>query len=110
MPRGKPRKNPNGYGTVVKLSGQRRKPYEVRVNTRMDARYYPIYDVLGCYATREEGLIALAEYNKNPFSITDREMTFSAKWISSPYRTTLSAKAIPLLPQNNLFQKISSLP
>lgn len=77
MPRGKPRKNPNGYGTVVKLSGQRRKPYEVRVNTRMDARYYPIYDVLGRYATREEGLIALAEYNKNPFNITDREMTFS---------------------------------
>lgn len=44
MPRGKPTKNPNGYGTVVKLSGKRRKPYEVRevrVNTRMGERYYP---------------------------------------------------------------------
>ena len=77
MPRGKPLKNPNGYGSVVKLSGKRRKPFEVRVNTRMDERYYPVYDVLGRFSTREEGLIALAEYNRNPYSITDREMSFS---------------------------------
>lgn len=77
MPRGKPLRNANGYGSVVKLSGNRRKPFEVRVNTRMDERYYPVYDVLGRFPTREEGMIALAEYNKNPYSITDREMTFS---------------------------------
>ena len=77
MPRGKPLKNPNGYGSVVKLSGKRRKPFEVRVNTRMDERYYPVYDVLGRFPTREEALIALAEYNKNPYSISDREITFS---------------------------------
>ena len=77
MPRGRPLKNPNGYGTVVKLSGKRRKPFEVRVNTRMDERYYPVFDVLGRFPTREEALIALAEYNRNPYSITDREMTFS---------------------------------
>lgn len=77
MPRGKPLKNPNGYGSVVKLSGKRRKPFEVRVNTRMDERYYPVYDVLGRFSTREEGLIALAEYNRNPYSVTDRDMTFS---------------------------------
>lgn len=77
MPRGKPLKNPNGYGSVVKLSGKRRKPFEVRVNTRMDERYYPVYDVLGRFPTREEGLIALAQYNRNPYSVTDREITFS---------------------------------
>ena len=32
MPRGKPLRNANGYGAVVKLSGNRRKPFEVRVN------------------------------------------------------------------------------
>ncbi len=77
MPRGKPLKNPNGYGSVVKLSGKRRKPFEVRVNTRMDERYYPVYDVLGRFPTREEAMIALAEYNKNPYNVSDREMTFS---------------------------------
>ncbi len=77
MPRGKSLKNPNGYGSVVRLSGKRRKPFEVRVNTHMDERYYPVYDVLGRFATREEAMIALAEYNRNPYSITDRNITFS---------------------------------
>lgn len=77
MPRGKPLKNPNGYGSVVKLSGNRRKPFEVRVNTRMDERYYPVYDVLGRFPTREEAIITLAEYNRNPYSVTDRQITFS---------------------------------
>lgn len=77
MPRGKAIRNKNGYGTVVKLSGSRRCPYEVRVNTRMDERYYPVYDVLGRYPTREEGLIALAEYNKNPYDVSKSSMTFA---------------------------------
>lgn len=77
MPRGRPLKNPNGYGTVVKLSGKRRNPFEVRVNTRMDERYYPVYDVLGRFSSREEALIALAEYNKTPYNVADREITFS---------------------------------
>ncbi len=77
MPRGKPIRNPNGYGSVVKLSGHRRNPFEVRVNTRMDERYYPVYDVLGRFGTREDALIALAEYNRKPYSITDRNITFS---------------------------------
>lgn len=78
MPRSRPLRARNGYGSVVKLSGRRRKPYEVRVNTRMDERYYPVYDVLGRYESREEAIIALAEYNKEPFNISDRDLTFSA--------------------------------
>lgn len=95
MPRGKPIKNPNGYGSVVKLSGKRRKPFEVRVNTRMDKRYYPVYDVLGRFPTREEALIALAGYNKNPYSITDREMTFSQLY-EKFYKTNTSTAAKPI--------------
>lgn len=76
MPRGKAIRNKNGYGTVVKLSGNRRQPYEVRVNTRMDERYYPVYDVLGRFENREDALIALAEYNKNPYDISNSKITF----------------------------------
>lgn len=43
----------------------------------MDERYYPVYDVLGWFPSREEALIALADYNKNPFSVLDRNMTFA---------------------------------
>lgn len=78
MPRGKPMRAKNGYGSVVKLSGKRRQPYEVRVNTRMDERYYPVYDVLGRFETREAAMIALADFHKEPYRISDRNITFSA--------------------------------
>lgn len=76
MARGRRMKNPNGFGSVVKLSGNRRKPFEVRVNTRMDERYYPIFDVLGRFEKREDAMIALAKYNETPYDIKNRQMTF----------------------------------
>ena len=77
MPRGKPLRRANGKGTVVKLSGRRRLPYEVRVNTRMDERYYPVYDVLGRYADRDEATAALIAYNRNPYDISATNITFA---------------------------------
>ena len=43
------KRRPNGSGTIVKLKGNRENPYQVRVNTRLDDRGYPAYDVLGNY-------------------------------------------------------------
>lgn len=77
MPKGRPMRRANGKGTVVKLSGRRRCPYEVRVNTRMDERYYPIYDVLGRYADRDEATAALIAYNQNPYDLRINELTFA---------------------------------
>lgn len=76
MPKGRPMRHPNGYGCVVKLSGNRRRPYEVRVNTHMDDRNYPKYDVLGRFTERDEALIALAEYNRSPYDIGNKKLTF----------------------------------
>ena len=70
-------RNKNGYGTVVKLSGKRRKPFEVRVNTRMDERNYPVYDVVGRYSDRMEAQNALAAYNIDPYDIERSKLTFS---------------------------------
>ena len=53
-------KNPNGYGSVVKLSGNRRKPYAVRKTAGWNEKGHPIYINIGYFSTREEGLIALA--------------------------------------------------
>lgn len=70
-------RKPNGYGTVVKLSGNRRKPFEVRVNTRIDEWGFPKYDVLGRFENRTDADIALAEYNRTPFDVNKRDITFS---------------------------------
>jgi integrase len=68
-------KNPNGYGTVVKLKGNRRKPFAVRKTKGWDDRGHPIYENIGYFATREEGMIVLAQYNQNPWNVDKEKIT-----------------------------------
>lgn len=68
-------KNPNGFGSVVKLSGNRRKPYAVRKTVGFNEKGHPIYVFIGYTPTREEGLVMLAEYNKNPYSLDNINIT-----------------------------------
>ena len=70
------KRRPNGSGTVVKLSGKRKNPFQVRVNTRINDRGYPEYDIIGNYPDRVAANIALAEYNKKPYDVGNRKQTF----------------------------------
>lgn len=74
-------RNPNGYGSISKLSGNRRKPWIVRITTgysfdetTLSAKQ--IRQTLGYYATRKEALQALARYNDNPFNMDVMKVTF----------------------------------
>ena len=72
---------PNSYGSVYKLSGNRRKPFAVRKTvgwkTDMEKRQaYPIYQFVGYYTTRKEALQALATFNENPYDINASNLTF----------------------------------
>jgi len=73
--RGDNMKNPNGYGTVVKLSGKRRNPYAVRKTAGFNEKGYPIYLNIGYAPTKEAGMIMLAEYNKSPWDIEADKIT-----------------------------------
>lgn len=68
-------KHPNGYGSVVKLKGKRRRPFCVRKTDGYDERGFPIYRTIGYFAKREEALIALAEYNRTPYDIDLAKIT-----------------------------------
>jgi len=75
-------KLPNGYGSVVKLSGKRRKPYQVRKTVGWhydEAKDKQVQDMItiGYAATRADGLQMLADYNNNPFDTKAAKMTFS---------------------------------
>lgn len=91
-------KNPNGYGTVVKLSGKRRKPWAVRKTAGFNEKGHPVYINIGYAETKEAGMIMLAEYNKSPWDIeadkimiymdllpleTPISSTFFAVWVTS---------------------------
>ena len=68
-------KNPNGYGSVSKLSGKRRKPFIVRITTGFDINGRQIMKVLGYYHTQAEAIKALANYNDNPYDINLNDIT-----------------------------------
>lgn len=68
-------RNPNGYGSVVKLSGNRRKPYAVRKTVGWNDKGQPVYKMVGYCKTRKEANILLAEYNKQPWDLDQAGMT-----------------------------------
>lgn len=57
-------KRANGTGSVVKLSGSRRRPYAVRISGR-DEHSHVIQRTLSYHATAREAQQALDEYNRN---------------------------------------------
>ena len=59
-------KLPNGYGSVYKLSGNRRRPWIARKTIGWDENGKQLYYTIGYFETRAKAMAALAEYNKNP--------------------------------------------
>lgn len=75
-------KNANGYGSIYKLSGNRRRPWAVRITSGW-VEGKQKYKMVGYYKTRKEAQIALAEYNQDPYDIEARKITFAEvyeKW------------------------------
>ena len=94
-------KLPNGYGSVVKLSGKRRKPWMVRKTTGY--RIDPIkekkvneYIIIGYAATKTEGLQMLADYNRNPYDTKAAKMTFDEVY------EEWSKKKFPTVSESNI--------
>ena len=64
----------NGFGSIIKLSGNRRKPYAVRITTAWKGNKQ-IRKYLGYYSSEAEALMALAEYHKNGFDVDLSKLT-----------------------------------
>ena len=72
----------NGNGSVYRLSGNRRKPWCVRVTTGWDIdtktqKVIQIRKVVGTYPTQKEAMIALGDYLKNPYDLNVDKITFA---------------------------------
>ena len=59
-------KNPNGYGSGYKLSGNRRRPWTARVTVGWTDDGKQKYKNIGYYEERSDAMIALAQYNNDP--------------------------------------------
>ena len=60
-------RNPNGYGGIIKLSGNRRTPWAVRRTKYLDPDTgRQVYEYLGYFKERPNAILFLAQYNNDP--------------------------------------------
>lgn len=88
-------KNPNGYGSVFKLTGNRRRPWCARITAGWSDSGKQLYKNLGYFEKRQEAMNALAEYNKNPYDIDENAITFAEiyeKWSKKKFETISTSR------------------
>lgn len=88
-------RKPNGYGCVTKLSGNRSRPYVIKV-TIYDENSHAKQVPVGYAATEAEALIMLAQYNNNPWNVNRETVT-----LADLYQQWLKGKA-PKLGNSNV--------
>lgn len=74
------RRLPKGFGSVCKLSGNRRKPYAARVTVGKDSKGQTAYKYLGYYSTQAEAIQVLTDYCKNPYDVDQSKVTVADIW------------------------------
>lgn len=70
------KRNPNGYGCVTKLSGNRSRPWVVKV-TIYDEEGHGKQTPIDYTETEEQANIVLAQYNNNPWNIDRNKVTLA---------------------------------
>lgn len=93
-------KLPNGYGSISKMSGKRRKPFRVRITvgwSLKEDKAVQQFKTVGYYKTKQEALDALSEYNKCPYDLDSKAITFEEVyqvWAESYFSTLKNESSI----------------
>lgn len=95
-------KLPNGFGSVYKLSGKRRRPWVATktLGWQFDEKGQKVKQIqkpIGYFATRQEAMTALVQYNDNPYDLNSNTMTFAdvyEKWSEEHFATLSNASSI----------------
>lgn len=88
---------PNSYGSIYKLSGNRRRPFAAVITQGWKDDGKPIRKYLGYYTTRKDALSALADYNAKPYKIDDHGITLAAlyaRWTAYRQERNKSSRRI----------------
>ncbi len=89
-------KLPNGYGSVYRLTGNRRRPWTARV-TVLHLNNQWKYHYLGYYESRNDALTALAIYNENPYDLDAGRISFAEvydRWSDEHFRRISRSNAL----------------
>ena len=95
---------PNGYGSVKKLSGKRRRPWIVEKTICWETNFKTgkikqKKQIIGYFATKKDALEALAAFNTNPYDLTNDTITLEDcynKWSDRKYEKIADKTVTPL--------------
>jgi len=100
-------RRPNKSGSVIKLSGKRRRPYAIRVwdgvKLNANGEYVPSYKYVGYYEKRADALRDLEKYNQSPVTLAkEKELENKHKFseIYEMWTDELGRRSKPLSPQS----------
>lgn len=108
-------KLPNGFGSITKLSGNRRKPWRVRKTDGweiVDGKLKQKFINVGYYETRPEALIALAEFNKDPYDLGLSTITVAEvyeRWSEKKFESISESNAKGYEAAYKLCEKIENM-
>lgn len=76
---------PNGYGSIINLGKKRRKPFAVRITVGYEENgkingvslYKQKYKYIGYFEKRKDALTFLNDYNKKPYLLDNKDVTFN---------------------------------
>lgn len=110
-------KLPNGFGSVHKLSGNRRNPYVAKKTRGWEinpetGRAKQLYTTIGYYPTRKEALTALSAFNANPYDVNAAKVTFAdvyERWSDEHFPTVSQSNVNGYKAAYNLCNKISTM-
>lgn len=81
-------RNPNSYGQIIKLAGNRRRPFAVRITTGWSSDGKQVQKYLGYFEKRTDAIAALADYHRSPYDFSQNKVTFQEvydKWCKLTY-------------------------
>ncbi len=104
---------PNGFGSVYKLSGNRRCPWAARKTIGWNDKGHPIYKYIGYYKTRAEALSAITDFNNDPYDYSNLNVTLEDlynKWSDEKFEEISLSNIRSYKASWNLCDNISSMP
>lgn len=107
-------RNPNSYGSVYKLQGNRRRPWVVAITAgtvydeaKDEVRYKK--KILGYFAKQKEAIAFLADYNKKGLTPESLEMTLQDVWLKVKDRKLSSVGSARAYAYDNAFRYLNKL-
>lgn len=91
---------PNGFGSVYKLKGNRRKPYRACLSngyTISNGKSKINRITLGYYSTKKDAIAALTNYHENPYDIKTEIVTFKElyeRWSEDHFKKLANKSSI----------------